>query len=196
MFSSSSVRALCLLSSLAVPAGCTTPRHVQPVPCGRVCTGHELLLWLGSAFLQGIVALLLRTTRQAPLSALLGSPGSHLAMHTSPSLLSCCWRPSGSIPQLLPHQIRQNQGLRHLCLQTLNPKPQVLKSRHAGLAASAPSACNATTDLLQKISSARDPLALEGFRLVAAFLRSCPSYQPTQQQVTASGASTGWPPQA
>ena len=195
MFSYSSVRALCLLSSSAVPAGCTTPGHVQPVPCGGVCTGHELLVWLGSALLQGL-ALLLRTACRPPLSALLGSPGSHLAMHMSPSLLSCCWRPSGSFPQLLPPQIRQNQGLRHLCVQTLNPKPQVLKSRHAGLAASAPSACNATTDLLQKISSARDPLALEGFRLVAAFLRSCPSYQPTQQQVTAPGASMGWPPQA
>ena len=56
-------------------------------------------------------------------------------------------------------------------------------SHHAGLEAAAPSACDATTDLLHKTSSAKDPLALEGFRLIAAFLRSCPSYQPTQQQV-------------
>ena len=53
----------------------------------------------------------------------------------------------------------------------------------AGLAAAAQGACEGTLGLLHDTPSVNDPLAQEAFKLVAAFLRTCPSFQPSHKQV-------------
>lgn len=59
----------------------------------------------------------------------------------------------------------------------------------AGLAAAAAAACDGAIALLHAAPSVNDPLAQEAFRLVAAFLRTCPSFQPSQKQVGPRGGA-------